>query len=442
MLALARGREYIPVMMKRAPIGLALACVATLLSSCGKSHHSAPPVPPSAPVIASVTPSGGAVGTAVTISGAEFEQAASFEVVFFDDTEAAITAANPAEIVCSVPPGVGSGAHAITVTTRRATSAGAAFTVNAGGGGAPTVSKVVPQAGPPGTVVTVTGTNFSTTAGANTVLLANGAVQTSSASATQLTFTVPAGARAGKVAVSANSVPSTTGATFWVTGAPPKSPGASSPGEKNVEFAAASPFTHMVIEMDVQQNLANDPAITAINTYLGVIGSRLQKPGGILFVQKAHFAPVTSGDWSDALIAQQEKMVRGAFDGPNAATLHFLVVGQGYQPSNGVIGLTYSASSIAVFEDKVPGNAQAERAAIEAPVMVHETGHTLGLVGITTPMQTPHEDPTSAGHDVSSACVMFREIDVPSIIVNVVTNPPPTDFDAHCVEDLRAIGGK
>src|SRR2546428_403631 len=101
--------------------------------------------------------------------------------------------------------------------------AGAAFTVDAGPAGEPSVTRVSPQAGAPGTVVTVTGSNFSASA---SVLLANTPVAATSATATQITFAVPAGARAGKVAVTASGTPSTNGATFWVTSAAaPKSLG-------------------------------------------------------------------------------------------------------------------------------------------------------------------------------------------------------------------------
>jgi hypothetical protein len=427
-------------MMNRATLALALAGAAAALSSCGGHTHHGAAIPPGSPAIGMVVPGSGPVRATITISGTDFEQSPAFETVFFDDAEAPIQSGNPAEIVVAVPAGVGAGQHEITVTTRRGTSAGVSFTVTDGPAGDPTVSNITPVVGAPGTTVTVTGTNFAMGAGASTVLLDNQSVPASVASTTSLSFVVPPGARSGKVAVSAGGTDSTSGESFFVTSAAaPKSLG--TVGQNNRNYVTASPFTSLVIEVDVQSGIT-PPQASAIAAYAQVITARLFKPGGVTILAKPTFTPITTGAWTDPLIAQQEAAVRTAYDGPNTATLHFLFLGQSYAAASGVIGLTFTASSIAIFEQQVPGINPAARADIEAPVMIHENGHALGLVDITTPMQTPHEDPTSPGHDVLNTCVMFREIDVPSNLQALLTNPPPKTFDPHCIEDLQAIGGR
>ena len=81
----------------------------------------------------------------------------------------------------------------------------------------PTISSFTPTSGPIGTAVTITGTNFSTTAANNIVWF--GAVQaTATAStATQLTVTVPTGATYQPITVTVNGLTAYTSAPFSVT---------------------------------------------------------------------------------------------------------------------------------------------------------------------------------------------------------------------------------
>ncbi len=93
----------------------------------------------------------------------------------------------------------------------------------------PTVTVISPTSGPKNTVVTITGTNFGTSTAALKVFFngVQGIVQT--ATATQITATVPAGASTGAVKVEKNSVQVTgpvftfhgngTVTTFAITGA-------------------------------------------------------------------------------------------------------------------------------------------------------------------------------------------------------------------------------
>src|SRR5688572_25230611 len=55
----------------------------------------------------------------------------------------------------------------------------------------PTITNVSPLSGPVGTAVTITGTNFSTTAANNTVFFGAVKATVTAASATSLTVTVP-----------------------------------------------------------------------------------------------------------------------------------------------------------------------------------------------------------------------------------------------------------
>src|SRR5438094_3053490 len=64
---------------------------------------------------------------------------------------------------------------------------------------APTISGFTPSSDTVGATVTITGTNFNTTASNNVVIFGATVAQVSQASSTSLTVTVPAGATYGSI---------------------------------------------------------------------------------------------------------------------------------------------------------------------------------------------------------------------------------------------------
>jgi hypothetical protein len=174
-----------------------------------------------APVIAAFNPSAGAVGTSVTISGANF---VNVNGVAFNGVTAAYTVDSPSQITATVPAGASTGPLRITTATGTAVSM-ANFAVVA----PPIVTNVNPSSGSPGTVVTISGSGLS---GATSVTF-NGlpAAIFSVASSTQIIATVPVGASSGPVRVTTPGGMS-GGVNFTVAGAP-----------ANDNFAAAQSLT-------------------------------------------------------------------------------------------------------------------------------------------------------------------------------------------------------
>jgi hypothetical protein len=175
----------------------------------------------SAPVIAAFNPSAGAVGTAVTISGANF---VNVNGVAFNGVTAVYTVDSASQITATVPAGASTGPLRIT------TAAGTAVSVtNFAVVAPPIVTNVNPSSGSPGTVVTISGSGLS---GATSVTF-NGlpAAIFSVASSTQIIATVPVGASSGPVRVTTPGGMS-AGVNFTVSGAP-----------ANDNFAAAQSLT-------------------------------------------------------------------------------------------------------------------------------------------------------------------------------------------------------
>ncbi|NOT24138.1 MAG: RHS repeat protein [Nitrospiraceae bacterium] len=162
------------------------------------------------------TPSGGPIGTAVTIYGTGFSATPASNTVKFNGTTATVATASTTVLTTTVPAGATNGPISVTVAGVTATSS-ASFTV--GTGGAPTLSSFSPAVASYGATVTLTGTNYDTTLINNRVAFtaAIGAVAT--ATTTTITVPVPGSAQTGPIAVSTPQGQVTSAQEFFV--APP-----------------------------------------------------------------------------------------------------------------------------------------------------------------------------------------------------------------------------
>ncbi len=155
---------------------------------------------------------------AVTVTGTGFTS--SGMSVTFGGITAVFTYISPTQLV-AVAPAQGPGVVDVRVTTPGGTSPNTAaddFTCT--GTPAPTVTGVSPTSGPPGTTVTVTGTNFT---GATAVTFGTTAAAFTVVSSTTITATVPAGLAAGtydvRVTTPAGTSANTSADDFSVTSA-------------------------------------------------------------------------------------------------------------------------------------------------------------------------------------------------------------------------------
>ena len=163
------------------------------------------------PFISSLSPSSGAVSTSVTITGTNFGSTQANSTVIFNGTTASPTSWSATMIGVSVPAGATTGGVIVTVAGETSNAVG--FTVTTL---SPNITSINPSAGPVGTLVTVTGTNFGTSQGASTITF-NGTVATpTSWSPTAIVVSVPLGATTGNVTVTVSGLAS-NGINFTVT---------------------------------------------------------------------------------------------------------------------------------------------------------------------------------------------------------------------------------
>jgi hypothetical protein len=214
-----------------------LALASMTLAGCSGLVQSASSTKPGdtspTPGITSLSPTSGAVGSSVTIAGANFGATQGTSTVTFNGTLATVvTNWSATGLVVTVPTGATTGD--VVVTVGGVPSPGVNFTVTMP---APSITSLNPTSGVLGASVTVTGTNFGATQGTSTIKFNGIAATPTSWSATSIAVKVPAGATTGNVVVTVGGVAS-NGVSFTVT-----SPGPSITGLNPTSGLVGAPVT-------------------------------------------------------------------------------------------------------------------------------------------------------------------------------------------------------
>lgn len=174
------------------------------------------PTPVSAkPVVESIAPTSGLAGTDVSIVGTNFSANASDNIVKFNGTEAVVKSATATKLVVTAPKSGTTGTISLKVKNSEVAT-GPTFTYIQPA----TFTGMSPASAKVGDQITLTGTNFSTTASENNVkfvsstagILVGGVVK--SATATSLIVEVPNGAATGSVSVTVLGNTATLGQGF------------------------------------------------------------------------------------------------------------------------------------------------------------------------------------------------------------------------------------
>ena len=165
----------------------------------------------STPTITTLSPTSGAVGASITITGTNFGATQGTSTLTFNGVAATPTGWSATSIHAPVPSGATTGN--VVVTVGGVASAGKAFTV------APAITTLSPSTGATGTVVTIDGTSFGSPQGTSTVKFNGTTVTPTSWSTTSIVVPVPSGATTGPVVVTVSGVAS-AGVTFTVLSTP------------------------------------------------------------------------------------------------------------------------------------------------------------------------------------------------------------------------------
>lgn len=167
-----------------------------------------------APVISSLTPNTGAVGSAIVIAGSNFGTSAANAHVTFNGIQATISSFSSTSITAKVPTGATTGNAVVTVNSTA--SNGVLFTVTP----PPSISSLTPATGAVGSSIVIAGSNFGPTQGKGKTTFNGTTATITSWSDTQIVAKVPGGATTGNVVVTAAGGVASSGVSFTVTPAP------------------------------------------------------------------------------------------------------------------------------------------------------------------------------------------------------------------------------
>ncbi len=215
--------------------------------------------------------------------------------------------------------------------------------------------------------------------------------------------------------------------------------------EKPGNFLSNDTYKKLVVQIDYAAGY--EPTQTALNHLKTFLEQRLNKSGGIEFNVSSIASPGQSTlSFSD--IQKLEGKNRRFYTKGDVITAYLFFADGDYAEntsSRQVLGLAYGTSSMVVFEKTIRnvsgGITQPAVSTVEAVVAEHEFSHILGLVNNGTGMVSNHQDEANGKHCNNSNCLMYYQAETSDLIGNLLGNNIP-GLDSHCLEDLKANGGK
>ena len=207
------------------------------------------------------------------------------------------------------------------------------------------------------------------------------------------------------------------------------------------DLLSAGKYKSLKIEVQYMTGYAPDAA--ALNHLQNILNSYLNKPAGFSIVTK-EISASSSSVLSIDQVRSIEEQNRTVFTSGDQLGVYFLYTNGKFSDVN-VLGAAYRNTSMVIFgktiHDNSGGLGQVSRTKLESTVLDHEFGHILGLVDIGSPMQTNHKDAAHGNHCNNTNCLMYYASETTDILGVLLTgNIPP--FDANCINDMKANGGK
>jgi hypothetical protein len=176
-------------MIRRLPI-LALATAILIFAGTASAQYKA------RPVISGINPTSGPPGTTVTISGQNFGPEYA---VLYNGVQLTPKKVSNNKIVVQIPANAVQGRFTLRGPVHQVVSPQVFWVIQAKS--APVITSITPNSGPPGTVVTINGNNFSNKSHENAVTISGAALSVRSATATRIQAVIPVGAKTGHIAV-------------------------------------------------------------------------------------------------------------------------------------------------------------------------------------------------------------------------------------------------
>lgn len=223
------------------------------------------------------------------------------------------------------------------------------------------------------------------------------------------------------------------------------------------DITTAQDYTRLVIEVDaVQGHAPRQEALDSLQAALEDLrdSGHLGKPDGVqIRIDQTDLtaAPQANHAYSLDELKTLAAGARSYEQQPNEVVLHMLYVDGESAQADSTLGFALGSTLIVMFREVIDSTCTAALPAVrnavcrvaEASVLLHEVGHTMGLVNNGIPMVEAHQDTAHGAHDSDSSCIMFWAAERTSaidLIIDRVRNGDTSigSFDAKCLEDLKA----
>lgn len=217
--------------------------------------------------------------------------------------------------------------------------------------------------------------------------------------------------------------------------------------------------TRLRLELDVAQG--HDPDDELLDDLVSRFAPLLDKPDGVAFARDEVLEAAPGRAWT---FDELEGFADEHYGGPEAddeAVIHVMILDGHYAESassNGTLGLAWGNRHVVLFSETLrdlcePSQNEelrkrglVERAcdASFTGTMLHELGHTIGLVNNGLDMVTPHNDPDHPTHSDDPESIMHWQFDVAGTfdlvkgkLLDDVDPIPP--FSEGCLADVAAL---
>ena len=201
--------------------------------------------------------------------------------------------------------------------------------------------------------------------------------------------------------------------------------------------------TYKSLKIEIQYMTGYAPDAGALNHLQSVLNTYLNKPSGITIVTK-EISASSSATFSIDQVRAIEEQNRAVFTTGDQLGVYVLYTNGNFTDNN-VLGAAFRNTSMVIFGKTIYDNSgalgQTSRTKLESTVLDHEFGHILGLVDLGSTMQTSHKDAAHGNHCSNTNCLMYYASETKDILGFLLTGNIPS-FDANCIADMHANGGK
>jgi predicted Zn-dependent protease len=187
------------------------------------------------------------------------------------------------------------------------------------------------------------------------------------------------------------------------------------------------------------------PLQETLDSFRTFLTERINKPGGITFVETVITTPLESSyTISEIKDLEAEKRTKYTVGDKISVFVFFANANSSSDTNTSVtLGSAYLNTSIVVFEKTLRDLSSSQGNdlfILEATTLQHEFGHILGLVNLRNDgIHQNHEDPLHSSHCIVEECLMYFSSTNSRSLRNRSSVP---ELDPLCIEDLQAKGGK